>query len=257
MSLIDALILGLVQGFAEFLPVSSSAHLKFARWLLSVPDGQHLFFFDLVCHGGTLLALILFLRKEILEVLSSFKSILLYSLAILPLVPAYFFLKPLRTAASDPAYLGYCLLITSFLLFLSSRIKQTTDNRPMKWKDVVCIGVMQTLALIPGISRSGSTIAAARLRGWSWIDSARFSFLLAVPTILGGELLETLKLAAGHSEAAEALPWSCYASGFISSFAFGLLGVRFMFAIYEKGTVRPFAWYCLGIGLLALVIFHG
>lgn len=255
MSLFEALVLGLVQGFAEFLPISSSAHLKFAKWLLGVTDGQHLQYFDLICHGGTLLALILYLWKEILQVLGSVRSITFYALAVLPLVPAYFFLKPLRVAAAEPQYLGYCLMITAALLFLASR-KKGAEVTDLKWKDVVCIGLMQTMALIPGISRSGSTISAARFCGWGWVDAARFSFLLAVPTVLGGEILETVKVLKGTSEASGILPWSCYAAGFAASFGFGLLGVRLMFKIYEKGIVRPFAWYCLGIGTLAWVIFH-
>ncbi|MBS0626286.1 MAG: undecaprenyl-diphosphate phosphatase [Verrucomicrobia bacterium] len=255
MSLFEALILGLVQGIAEFLPISSSAHLKFTKWLLGIADGQHLEYFDLVCHGGTLLALILFLWKDILKVLSSFRLMSLYALAIVPLIPAYLFLKPLRVAAAQGEYLGYCLVATAALLFLASR-KKEAEVTDLKWKDVVCIGVMQTMALIPGISRSGSTISAARFCGWNWMDAARFSFLLAVPTVLGGELLETVKLLKGTSDAVGALRWECYAGGFISSFAFGLLGVRWMFKIYEKGNVRPFAWYCLGIGLLAWMVFH-
>ena len=255
LSLFEALILGIVQGSTEFLPISSSAHLKIAKYLLSISDGQHLQYVDLVCHGGTLLALGLYLRKEILQVLSSIRHIGLYFLATLPLIPAYFFLKPVREAASSPQFLGYSLALTALLLFLASRrepiLGARDENTDLKWKDVLCIGVMQTLALIPGISRSGSTISAARFCGWDWVKGARFSFLLAIPTIFGGLILETMKGAAGV-----AIPWSCYAAGFSSSFIFGLAGVRFVFTIYEKGKVRPFAWYCLGIGLLSLGIFH-
>jgi len=328
LSWIQALILGLVQGLTEFFPVSSSAHLKLAKKFLSIPDGEHLLFFDLLCHAGTLLALIFYLRREIWEVLRSPSKIALFSLAIIPLVPAYFLLKPIRIAASDPSYLGYFLIFTSLLLFAACRQKTpapvklqtathcskskasdedrlgTAADNPYsdatqlrsvvglrqsiieaersdgtthcskskasdedrlgaaaanpynrKWRDVLCIGGMQALALIPGISRSGSTIAAARFCGWNWVDAARFSFLLAVPTILGGEMLETMKWMKGHTDAVP-LSFGCYAAGFAASFGLGMVSVRFIFSIYEKGKVHSFAWYCLGMGLLATMIFR-
>lgn len=259
MSLLEALILGIVQGLTEFFPVSSSAHLKIAKWFLGVPDGEHLIFFDLLCHAGTLLALVIYLRRDVWEILKSPRKMAVYMAAIIPLVPAYFFLKPLRVAMSDPSYLGFCLMATAGLLFAASA-KQTAipSEAPLKkWRDVLCIGLMQTMALIPGISRSGSTIAAARFCGWEWREAARFSFLLAIPTVLGGELLETAKMLGGSSEAAGAVSPLCYAAGFAASFGLGLAGVRLIFWLYEKGRVRPFAWYCLGAGLFAWAIFRG
>lgn len=250
MSFLQAIILGLVQGITEFFPVSSSAHLRLAKWLMGVKDGEHLIFFDLVCHSGTLLALLLFLWRDVFEVLKSVKTMALYFLALIPLIPAYFLLKPIRLAASEPAYMGYALMITGALLFAATRKKELHTSK--KWQHVLCIGVMQTMALIPGISRSGSTIAAARFCGWNWREAAKFSFLLAIPTILGGELLEILK-----GNAASDLSLACYAGGFIASFFLGLFGVRFIFWVYETGKVRPFAWYCLGVGLFAWIAFHG
>ncbi len=258
MSYIQAIILGLVQGITEFFPVSSSAHLKLAKWLLGIEHNEQLLLFDLVCHSGTLLALFLYLKKDVWEVLTSGRKIALYCLALAPLIPAYFLLKPLRIAASEPSCLGYALMTTGLLLFAASRKKEDlhSPTNPLpaskKWQHVLCIGVMQTMALIPGISRSGSTIAAARLCGWNFRDAAKFSFLLAIPTILGGECLELMK---GQAGAKVAL--GCYASGFIASFTLGLIGVRFIFSVYEKEKIKPFAWYCFGIGLFAWIAFHG
>jgi undecaprenyl-diphosphatase len=291
MTLFQSIILGIVQGLTEFFPVSSSAHLGLAKWLLGLQGGEHLLYFDLVCHSGTLLALILFLRRDIAAALKSPKALLLMALALCPLVPAYFLMKPLRIAASDPAYLGFFLMFTALLLFFASikksenRDKVRASSLPKvasstiftqdsgergkagrspvkiveeatKVKDVLCIGLMQTLALLPGISRSGSTIATGRLLGWDWIAAARFSFLLATPAILGGLALETLKLLREPSAHVSSVSASCYAAGFIASFAMGMACVRFMFKIYELGIVRPFAWYCLAAGLLALWAFH-
>lgn len=257
MTYLQALILGIVQGITEFFPVSSSAHLRLFKKLLAISDGEHLLYFDLLCHAGTLLALILYLRKEILGVLLSFRKMRLFALAILPLVPAYFFLKPVRIALSTPSFTGYSLIITSLILFGASLKKKTVLTENKKWRDVLWIGIAQSAALIPGISRSGSTISTARFCGWSLKEGALFSFLLAIPTILGGEILETTKLIRGTSDAVSDVPLISYAIGFISSFLVGLFSVRAVFWIYERGIIRPFAWYCLTIGLIALIIFHG
>jgi undecaprenyl-diphosphatase len=246
-SFIQAFILGLVQGITEFFPVSSSAHLRMAKWMMGIGDSV---FFDLVCHSGTLVALLIFLRKDVWEVLKDVRKMALYFLALVPLVPAYFLLKPVRLAMSQPEYMGYALMATGALLFAASKKREAVESK--KWQHVLCIGVMQTMALIPGISRSGSTIAAARFCGWDWRDAAKFSFLLAIPTILGGEVLEIMK---GNSDAGVSV--GCYVGGFLASFGLGLLGVRFIFWVYETGKVKPFAWYCLGVGLFAWATFNG
>ena len=274
MNVLQALILGIVQGATEFLPVSSSAHLRIAKTIMGIADGEHLLYFDLICHSGTLIALILYLRKEIHEALSNVKTISLFALGLTPLVPAYFLMKPLRLAASDPSYLGYFLIATSSLLFIASKKRvlcqemeyqrspiasqsDLSSCSSIKYKDVLWIGVMQTMALLPGISRSGSTIAAARLLGWNWTMAARFSFLLAIPAVLGGQMLETLKLIY-HPQTTGASPSiACYLAGFASSLMIGMIGVRFVFRIYAKGNVTPFAWYCLFLGITAAWAFHG
>jgi undecaprenyl-diphosphatase len=215
--------------------------------LLGLSEGEQWVYFDLACHAGTWLALAYFLRKEIWEVLRDVRKIGLYTLALMPLIPAYFLLKPYRT----PAYTGYFLLLTAALLFLAAKKRAVSHEK--KWTSVLFIGMMQGLALLPGLSRSGSTIAAARFCKWEWIDAARFSFLLAIPTILGGEVLESYKLLKG-GQAEISLP-HC-AIGFLASFTVGLATVRLVFWMYEQKMVKPFAWYCLGLGLLMIWIFH-
>jgi len=240
------LLLGIVQGLTEFFPVSSSAHLRFTRYLMGISEGPDWVYFDLACHVGTWFALVFFLRKEIWYVLRDPKKIAQYFVALLPLIPAYFLLKSFRA----PEYTGYFLLVTSTLLFFASKKWAIVEEK--KWRGVLFIGMMQGAALLPGISRSGSTIAAARFCKWSWLEAAKFSFLLAIPTILGGELLESYKLLKG---AAPEIPFTSCAVGAITSFVVGLASVRFVFWIYEREIVRPFAWYCLGFGLLMIWIF--
>ncbi len=261
LSLFEALILGLVQGVTEFLPISSSAHLQFTRWFLGVAESDSLQYFDLACHAGTVLAVVIYLRKQVVRILTSWSYLLSFSLALIPLIPVYLALQPFREALSQPNLIGYGLLMTSMMLFFTSKYGREKQNSleslssasRLKWQDMLCIGVMQTLALMPGISRSGSTMTAARLRGWSWLDAARFSFLLAIPSVLGGELLETMRLMKGGSET---LPSSYCAIGFFSAFGCGLLSIRWIFQCYQTFNVRPFAYYCAGAGLLALGLFH-
>lgn len=255
MTLLQAIILGIVQGFTEFLPISSSAHLFLVRWILGLEQGKSFLEFDLICHVGTLGALIFYLRKEITNVLKDVKSLALLSLALIPLVPVYMLFKPLRTLAANPMYLGYFFMITGLLLWIASCKKTVPrlSQRP-KWQHVLCIGFMQSIALFPGISRSGSTIATARLLNWSWVAGARFSFLLAIPTILGGGCLEAYQII---QENMTPLPLSCLATGLLVSFLFGLLGVRWIFWIYRKECVLPFAIYCFILGLITWGIFNG
>jgi undecaprenyl-diphosphatase len=298
LNFLQALLLGIVQGITEFFPVSSSAHLRFVRGLMGLGEGEQWLYFDLACHLGTWVALVFFLRREIWGVLTSIKAIGLFTLALVPLVPAYFLLKPLRVYLSAPAYTGYFLMVTAILLFLASRV-QKKDRIDMIGQDVhdagrpcnpemgnpayptpsflgssrasradpvflssvapvqqskpspkipavICIGIAQAMALLPGLSRSGSTIATGRLWGWTWVEAARFSFLLAVPTIFGGEVLESWKLLGGETQV-DFIP--CVV-GFGSALGVGLLSVRCVFWLYERAYVKPFAWYCFGFGLV-------
>lgn len=251
MPTIQAIILGIIQGVTEFFPISSSTHLKVARSLMNMPDGNHWLYFDLACHVGTWLAMVIFLRKEIVKTLQDSRKIALFAIALLPLIPAYFLLRPLRASLADQSYVGYSLLATSALLFLATlpKIKANTH----KWPNVLFVGMMQAGALIPGISRSGATMAGARFCGWSWLDAATWSFLLAIPTTLGGEVLESYKLWQDSSDLT-ILP--CLI-GLVTSFIVGLMTIRLAFWFYERGIIKPFAWYCLGFGLFLILVLHG
>ncbi len=253
MNLLQALLLGIVQGICEFFPISSSAHLKIARHFLGLSEGVEWVSFDLACHLGTWVALAYFLRHEIWQTLQDVRKISFLALALLPLVPAYFLLKPLRLFLSSPGYMGYFLLLTSLLLFLASKVPHP-ENTKQKWRDVIFIGLSQACALLPGLSRSGSTIATARFCGWTWIEGAQFSFLLALPTILGGELLESLKSA--PASISPSIPLSCCAVGLGSSFVVGMGTVRLAFWMYRTQRIWPFAWYCLLAGLFTIAIYR-
>lgn len=263
MSLMEAFIFGLLQGLTEFLPVSSSAHVKLAKLLLQTENPENQVVFDLVCHFGTLLALLWFLRKKIVRILrNERKKLGLLFCATLPLIPCYLLLKPLREYASHPHFLGLCLIITSFILFSGHKLRIRREHSPTpgrQFGDVLWIGAMQSAALIPGISRSASTISCAKILGWEAAEAVQFSFLLSIPTIIGGNCIELLKIYLSH-EAHPSVSVSACVVGFLSSLFFGLLVIRFALSYLEKGNLRPFAWYCLGFGALVTVwlnLSHG
>jgi undecaprenyl-diphosphatase len=259
MSPTEGLIVGLLQGLTEFLPVSSSAHLKLFKLLLGIESSEGQVILDLVCHLGTLVAVLFFLRREIFQLLTrDRKQLAFILLATLPLIPCYLLLKPVRDAASAPQCLGFCLMITSLILFLGSgwKIPRKEDSSTKrKVTDVLMIGAMQSVALIPGISRSASTISCAQMLGWSPGQAVRFSFLLSIPTIIGGNCLEALKVFLSHEEMIE-VSFSACTTAFIASCALGLVMVRFALSFLEKGNLKPFAWYCLVLGILTTLFFN-
>jgi undecaprenyl-diphosphatase len=259
MSAFEAFIFGLLQGLTEFFPVSSSAHLKLAKVFFNIQSSESQVVFDLICHLGTLFALLYFLKEEVLQILRRDRRKLLFLfVAILPLAPCYFLLKPLRDFASDPHLLGLCLILTAVILFSGQKLRIYREH-PTTFKrmvgDVFWIGAMQSAALIPGISRSASTISCAKALGWDAKEAVRFSFLLSIPTIIGGNCLELLKISLSDAPLPAIGASSC-AIGFLSSFGFGLLVIRFALSYLEKGNLRPFAWYCLGFGVFVTVYFN-
>lgn len=259
MSLIEAFIFGFLQGITEFLPVSSSAHLKLAKLFFGVEGSEGQVVFDLVCHLGTLAAVIYYLKKEIIEVIhhQRYKLVLLF-IALLPLIPGYFLLKPVRDFASQPSLLGICLMITGTILFIGNKVRiprslPTTLKREIG--DVLWIGAMQSTALIPGISRSASTISCAKALGWTAKEAVRFSFLLSIPTIIGGNCLELLKISLAHEKLPHISP-TVYATGFLTSLLIGCIAVRFAIQVLEKGNLKPFAWYCFGLGATVTIYLN-
>lgn len=246
------MILGILQGLTEFFPISSSAHLQLARILLNVQEPSQ--FFDLICHLGTLTAAVFYLRKDICKVFSSLRLFSLFAVALIPLAFVYFFLHSSLKEYSHPHYMGYFLFLTAALLWSSTLIKQKKTQFPQhKFRDVLLIGLMQSMALVPGISRSGSTIAAARFRGWNIQDAVRFSFLLAIPTVFGGTLLESMKIIHQRNDLSGGST-IMYAAGFFASLITGLFSIRLIFWSLNKNVLRGFAIYCILAGTIALII---
>lgn len=246
----DAALLGIIQGLTEFFPVSSSGHLELAQHLLGFQQVQHYILFDLICHLGTLFAIFFILLPYVqLNKNRVFQVIL----GTLPLFPLVLILKPIKNLFDQPQYLGLCFLFTSALLFLSQRNWFSREQRP---SDAIKIGLFQAVAILPGISRSGSTISGARLLGWSKEEAFTFSFLLAIPAILGGTTLELYQLIKTPSISAE-IPLFSYFVGFFFSFVVGCITLRLLKHMLLHDKWFYFAWYCLFLGIFTTWWFNG
>lgn len=265
-----AVILGIIQGLTEFLPVSSSGHLVIAQSLLgiSLPGVT----FEVVVHFGTLVAVVAAFFGDIREILAgTLRAIMnfrrnpisrLWSdtqarlgvLIVVTMVPTGivgFALKPYFERLYDsPRAVGVALLITGALLLAVSRINQGRRGiDKVSLADAVVIGAMQGLAITPGISRSGSTIAAGLFRGLSRETAARFSFLMSVPAVLGATLLDLKDVLEGT---APSLPLAPLALAAIASAITGYIAIRWLLRVVKAGGLGGFAWYCFTVGTLVL-----
>lgn len=246
MNLIDAIVLGAIQGLTEFLPISSSGHLVIVSSFL---EFRKTLTFDIAVHFASLLAILLFFRSEISSAISELKvrpfhKTLLARIA-LGTVPAVivglFFSENIEAAFKNQVLSASMLYVTAFLLFAAETLNRLKRNRKeeFSFSDALIIGAFQALAVVPGISRSGSTISAGILTGHTRESSARFSFLLAMPAIAGAMLYDLIK-----SGAREILTLPVLA-GFLSSFAFSYIALAFLFAALRRYSLYPFAVYCV------------
>ncbi|MDP2542402.1 MULTISPECIES: undecaprenyl-diphosphate phosphatase [Tenacibaculum] len=258
MDLLEAIILGIIQGLTEFLPVSSSGHLELAKALFgdtSVP--QESLTFTVVLHAATALSTIVVFRKEIAEIfrgLFQFKwnEEMQFSVKIiLSMIPAVViglaFEKELESFFGGKVLLvGFMLLVTAVLLLLADKAKNT--NKSVSFKSSVIIGISQAIAMLPGISRSGATISTSVLLGVDRTKAARFSFLMVVPLILG-KVAKDILSGEINFQSSEIVPLS---AGFIAAFISGLLACTWMIALVKKSKLSYFSLYCAIVGLIAI-----
>jgi len=254
MNIFEAAILGIVQGLTEFLPISSSGHLVLGQELLniSVPGNA----FEVVVHLGTLVSVLIVFWNDIWQLLTSLKSLTTqkYILAILigtiPAVIIGLLFKDIITEAFENIRIVAITLMITGVILLSTKLIKT------KQKDVsigrgLLVGIAQALAIIPGISRSGMTISLCLYLGIAPEKAAKFSFLLAIPAIVGAGLLTGLDLI----ESSEPLlPWSVLIVGFLSSLIVGWVSLKWLLGLIKLGKFHWFGVYCLFIGLLSFII---
>jgi len=258
MSYLEAIILGIIQGLTEFLPVSSSGHLEIAKALFgdnSLPEES--LTFTVILHFATALSTMVIFRKEIMEIVNGLfqfkwneqsKFSLKIIISMLPAVfVGLFFEKQLESLFGDNLILvGSMLLVTALLLLLADRAKNTTKN--VSNLNALIIGISQAIAMLPGISRSGATISTSVLLGIDRTRAARFSFLMVVPLIFGKVAKDIL----GGDISFESSQIGVMGVGFVVAFISGLFACKWMISLVKKSKLSYFAIYCAIVGLIAI-----
>ncbi|MFD1314429.1 undecaprenyl-diphosphate phosphatase [Namhaeicola litoreus] len=258
MSFIEAIILGIIQGLTEFLPVSSSGHLELAKAIFGenlVPEES--LTFTVVLHFATALSTIIIFRKDIFQI---FKGLFQFKMneeflfavkIIISMIPAtfigLFFEEEIASLFGDNILLvGLMLLITAGLLLFADRAKNTTKQ--VTFQSAFIIGIAQAIAILPGISRSGATISTSVLLGIDRTKAARFSFLMVVPLIIGKVGKDIL----GGEIDFTGEKFSVMVAGFIAAFVAGLFACQWMIALVKKSKLSYFSIYCAIVGLIAI-----
>ena len=258
--ILSYLVLGIIQGLTEFLPVSSSGHLTLCSELLGIKSDD--LTFKVVVHFATALSTIVVFRKDIAELSMGFfknsnegesvrKYIGLLALSAIPAALVGFTLKDQIAALDSPQFVGYMLIVTAIILAVSQKLNSSLEKGVNGGRSLL-IGLSQALAILPGISRSGSTIGTALLLGVSRAEAARFSFLMALPVILGATLLESKNLF--ESGMANSGPILGYVVGVIAAFTSGLIACKLMIRLVKGTNLLWFAVYCAVVGLIAIII---
>jgi undecaprenyl-diphosphatase len=269
MTIFQSILLGIVQGLTEFLPVSSSGHLVIVPYLLGwdIPADVE-FVFDVLVQVATLVAVIVYFWNDLLQIARAFvKNLASRTLMqdpdsrlgvyiILATIPAGvigILVKDLIEQSFDsPVATALFLWVTAALLVIAERVgKRTKDLIHLNWKDAIWIGFFQALAVFSGISRSGSTITGAMVRDYKREPAARFSFLIMVPIMLAAGLLATLDLFALPDVSGNLL---VFLPGFIAAGVTGYIAIRWLLRYLTRHPLYIFAWYCAAIGLLTLVV---
>jgi len=244
MMYLTSALMGILQGLTEFLPVSSSGHLTIVQTL--IPGfSQPGVLFDVMLHFGTIVAVLVYFRKTIFKISLKYLGFLI--LASIPAaVFGFLFKHQFEAMFSNVKLVGIALLITGGLNYLTYKAQQ--KNAVLTAKNSFLVGLMQAVAIIPGISRTGSTIFAGIKLGLSAETAATFSLLLSVPAVLGAYGLEIL------SYRSAAINWGPYIVGMLFSFGVGLGSIGLLFRLLKKGRFNYLAFYCFIIGLLALIL---
>ncbi len=257
-------ILGLLQGLTEFLPVSSSGHLALGTSLLQLPEED--LTFSVLVHGATALSTIVVFRSDIVRLCLHFfkhgdeglrarKYVGLIALSAIPAAVIGLSMKDAIENIASTQFVGAMLLITAVILAISQKVKAKFE-RPLTSGNVILIGLAQAMAILPGISRSGSTIGAALLLGVSRAEAAKFSFLMALPPIIGANLLEIKDLTEANEPFMNNshIPVFGYAVGVVAAFLAGFAACKWMVALVKGANLMWFAVYCLIVGMFALFL---
>jgi len=273
MSVIIAMFLGLVQGIAEFLPISSSGHLSILQNLFNIDysEESHLLF-DVLLHLGTLVSICAVYRAEILEMITDAveylrlksdsnsdepvvlkppgRALLFIIIGTLPL--SVFMFIPASRLFFNTFFIGFALIITGCILFVASNfIKEgNKTDKTMTMTDAILIGLAQAVAVFPGLSRSGTTISVGLARGLSGSFAVRFSLLLSIPAVLGATVVSIYRAISGG---ADFFLLPTYLAGFVVAAGIGFLAIQFLRRLMINHKFGNFAYYCWGIGLVTII----
>ena len=267
MTFIQSFLLGMIQGLTEFIPVSSTAHLLIGQWLMSIPSNGRMFSFHVIIQLGTVVALLLFFWQDISAIVRAFflgiwhkkpfetHEALLGWLLIVATIPALivgFLLKDVMDLLfRNPILLAGIRLLMSAILLAAveyfGRHQRTLES--VSWMDALAVGMFQIIAIFPGASRSGSTIAGGIVRGFDRPSAARLAFLTSVPILLAAGMYETLEVIKSDG-AAEFLPY--LAVGFVTAAIVGWASIKWLLGYLQKHSLYIFAVYCALVGLICL-----
>ncbi|MGZ7068571.1 MAG: undecaprenyl-diphosphatase UppP, partial [Methanobacterium sp.] len=272
MDIIQAIILGAVQGLTEFLPVSSSAHLVLVPAIMHVTSSVA---FDVILHLGSLIAVIIYFWRDLVSIVKNFFLSLvdlvsgrfkeglkenpfkkLAWLIIVGSIPAaifgFLFKSQLESVFENIPAVGFFLIITGLLLWSAERVKRGNKNvECFTFKNSLVIGLFQAFAILPGISRSGATISAGLFSGLNRELAARYSFLLSIPAILGSTLVTAKEITGLYNTEALLL-----IAGFLSAAIFGYIAIKLLLKIIKERTLMIFAYYCWTVGIITLILSY-
>lgn len=273
MSVIEAFIMGLIQGISEFLPISSSGHLSIAGVLMGMdPEADSLLSFNILLHVATLVAVFIVYRNDIFEMIKAFFAMLtdlfkgkglrlkeftyrrLIVMLIAATLPAVVAALLLGDIIENPQLwqIGIFLIITAILLFFSEKLSGgSIDIEHMSAKRAFCIGCFQGLGTLPGISRSGSTIVGGLFCKLDKANAVRFSFLMSIPAILGALVLDIKDM---FSMGAQTLPLLPVIVGMVTAAVSGYFSIRFLLKLVQKSKLSYFSVYCILAGIFAIIL---
>src|SRR5699024_10779884 len=269
MEFINSFLLGLLQGITEFLPISSSIHIAIAEALLGHKVGSGITF-EIVIHFGSLCSILLYYRERLIELVYSWGDLLnadsyktqyrqdnnlkLTVFVVLSMIPAgivgILFKEDVEAIFNNLTLVSWMYLITGTILMLTYLRKKLPNH--LNYTNVFLVGIAQAVALLPGISRSGSTISAALYLGVKREEAANFSLLMVIPVLAGAMLLEVGEIANSG------MTYNDYTSlviGFITSFISGYFALKYMIIILKSKGIYPFGWYCWALGISGLIFF--
>ena len=269
MDWLQALLLGILQGIAEFLPISSDGHLELGKALLKVEGADNLLF-TLVVHGATVLATLFVFWREIMRLLKGtfkFKMneetqfVIKLIISMLPVLIVCFFMMDWVESFfnGDIAFVGYMELLTAAFLFAGHFLGKRQLSKPLTYGNSFILGIAQAMAVMPGLSRSGTTIATGMMLGIDKKKLAEFSFLMVIVPIIGANAKEMLDLNSAAPEAGVASLTAGVGAlelivGFIAAFVTGLFACSWMINMVKKGKLIWFAIYCVVVGLAAIIV---